>query len=448
MYCVYNDKNELIAIKNINEEYTVDICGKYYVIAVNHFGESKKFEFELSKCSPIVEFNDSSKLNTLEVIINGSADSFSHLESLAVEKSIDGGKTWVKIVEDDFGNKISLKQPTYHFKYNGIYKVLISDNFRSGVDVISCEKDYKQPIPKGELKGVVNGGFTNTPVSFSWNDNTSVTVLLNGKNINYSSGVALESDGFYTITQTNDNNDKTIYNFTIDTTPPTLTIEGAENGNIVNNSVHICTEGGVTMVCHYNNAKYEFENDFFANEDGFYEIYAYDKSSNCAYFTFEIDKTVSYTIDTFNGGIANTVTICALENINITMLKDGKPYSYVDGTQITVPGNYHATLIDALGNKSEVSFCIVEKSYKTFSYSIEELHSLNEVIINGEKHEDLEFIVLEKAGEYEISFSVDEVWHTVNIVVNPFNFRYVILTISIIVLFACAIVAIIIIRKR
>ena len=71
------------------------------------------------------------------------------------------------------------------------------------------------------------------------------------------------------------------------------------------------------------------------------------------YFEFEIDKEISYGINTYAGGISNGgVRLIAYENLKILMLKDGKSFDYSFEQIIDEEGEYSFTITDDLGNRT------------------------------------------------------------------------------------------------
>ena len=47
------------------------------------------------------------------------------------------------------------------FRTSGSYRVVITDEFRTGIDAITVETYYVQEKPHGVLSGVEDGGYTN-----------------------------------------------------------------------------------------------------------------------------------------------------------------------------------------------------------------------------------------------------------------------------------------------
>lgn len=90
--------------------------------------------------------------------------------------------------QDDYGTEISIKTLSYSFRTSGQYRVVVTDEFRTGIDSVTEQIEYSQPVPDGSLFGVENGGYTNGEVSFVWTDETAVSLTKNGEEISYTSG--------------------------------------------------------------------------------------------------------------------------------------------------------------------------------------------------------------------------------------------------------------------
>lgn len=101
------------------------------------------------------------------VVISPSEDDKGGIQTIEIFKSFDGGKTWSETMQDDYGHVISADTLAYAFRTSALYKVVVTDRFRTGIDAIVVQLDYVQPAPEGMLIGVENGGYTNAPVNLS-----------------------------------------------------------------------------------------------------------------------------------------------------------------------------------------------------------------------------------------------------------------------------------------
>ena len=227
MFNVYDEDGNLLGNFSLGETYKITESGSYTVEAVNHFGVSETFEVIVSRNAPSVSVTENTEDKKLEIKITQSEDKESHIQTLEIYKSTDNGETWELVEKDDYGKTVALDTLSYAFRTSGIYKVIITDEFRTGIDAISVEKAYVQSAPLGSLIGVENGGYTNGTVKFEWTDEATVTLEKDGEVIAYTSGQSLTENGSYALTFENFDGHKSVYTFVIDTVKPEAFIEGA-----------------------------------------------------------------------------------------------------------------------------------------------------------------------------------------------------------------------------
>ena len=415
------DESELVAIKSLGESFTLTESGTYTVVAVNHAGDSQSFNLVISRSAPSVTLTEDAEKKQLVIEVKPSADVESHIQTLIVQKSTDGGSTWVTLDTDDYGTAIELDTLTYKFRTSGIYKVTITDEFRTGIDSIIGEKNYTQPAPTGELEGVDNGGHTNGIVKFSWDDDAKVTVTKDGEEIEYRSGVRLTEDGDYTIVFENHDGHKTTYTFTIDTEAPEISVDGAKAEGATNTNVSVTFEGeGVTATLEKNDTEVsDYASGTVVSEDGKYTVIVTDEAGNETKTSFVIDKSVSYDVNINDGGLANSVTIYEKENLEFVVTKNGTPIEYKDGTAITEPAEYTVTLTDDIGNKAEFSFTIVEPVVTKFTHNFDELAGFEKVLVNGNEAR-LNYGTLEITadGKYTVDVVANGETHSFSVTVD------------------------------
>lgn len=415
------DESELVAITSLGESFTLTASGTYTVVAVNHAGDSQTFNLVISRNAPSVSLTENAEEKQLVIKVNPSTDAESHIQTLIVQKSTDGGDTWVTLDTDDFGTAIELDTLTYKFRTSGIYKVTITDEFRTGIDSIVSEKNYTQPAPTGELEGVENGGHTNTEVEFSWEDDAIVTVTKDGEKIEYKSGAKLTEDGEYTIVFENHDGHKTTYTFTIDTVAPTISVEGAKTEGATNTNVSVAFEGeGITATIEKDGTEVsDYASGTAISEDGKYTVTVTDKAGNEVETSFTIDKTVGYDVNINDGGLANSVTIYEKENLEFVVTKNGTPIEYKDGTAITEHGEYTVTLTDDIGNKAEFSFTIVEPVVTEFTHNFDELAGFEKVLVNGnEARLNYGTLELTADGKYTVDVVANGETHSFSVTVD------------------------------
>lgn len=118
----------------------------------------------------------------------------------------------------------------FSFRTSGVYKIILTDEFRTGDAAVIEIIEYKQPTIDATLVGVENGGYTNGTVSVG-TDEVTVTATKDGETIGYNSGVELKNDGEYVIVFENFDGKKLVYKFVIDTIAPELTVSGTTCGS-------------------------------------------------------------------------------------------------------------------------------------------------------------------------------------------------------------------------
>ena len=180
MLYVLNSKGKIIGYADTGQDFNISDSGSYTVVAVNHSEETRTFKLIVSRNAPTVTMSENAEQKRLDIVIIESEDLHSNIQSLEIYKSTDNGQSWTLLFEDDYGNEISLKRDKYSFRTSGIYKVVLTDEFRTGIDAVTVQYTYGQKAPTGTLTGVENGGYTNGAVTFKWTDEATVTVKRNG----------------------------------------------------------------------------------------------------------------------------------------------------------------------------------------------------------------------------------------------------------------------------
>ena len=404
MFAVYNKKGDLIGYFDIDNACYIEESGSYTAVAYNHYGTSKTFSFVVSMNAPEITITEITEAKHLDVAITESVDKESNITFLEIMKSVDGGETWEILTQDDYGTVINVDTLNYKFRTSGIYRVTVMDEFRTGIDAIVCEESYVQAEPVGVLEGVESGGITNTAVSYTWTDEAVVTLTKNGEEIKYVSKQKLTEDGDYVLTISNYDGYMERITFTIDTVAPEITLDGVEEGGIVNVDVSASFEDGATVELFKNG---ESLNSYLGGtkvtEDGAYRLVVKDKAGNESAVEFIIDKTVDWNININEQGLANSVTATANESVMVKLLKDGGEVEYTLGDEITLPGAYTLTLMDSLGNTASRSFTIVQAIVKEFAYDFNRMPNFETVLISGEVRDtNYGILRLTEDGVYEI----------------------------------------------
>lgn len=410
LYRVFDENGELLAYCNREDTYLLNESGKYVVQAVNHAGQSEEFVLFISLNAPEISGVEDKDAKRFVIEITDSADKYSILQTLTLQKSVDNGATWETLTSDDYGTPVSLENLTYQFRTTGMYKVVLTDAFRTGIDSVTAEFTYVQPAPAGVLEGVENNGYTNTNVSFTWTDEAVVTLTKDGEVIEYVSGRILTENGSYELVFENHDGYKETYNFVIDKTPATLTIEGCEDGETVNTDVSVSIPESGLKVEFYKNGELvgDYESGTVLTDDAEYRIVATDKANNVTEVEFTIDKTVDFETSVIDNILTNETAISANEELNIILTKDGDSVAYKFGEIISEAGKYTAIMSDKLDNTKTVNFSIVEPISQSFFHNFDNLTGFEKVTVN-EVDTRLNYgdLTLNESGVYNVAVYVN-----------------------------------------
>ena len=409
MFSVYDEDGNLLGHFSIGETFTLTESGTYTVESVNHAGVSEEFNLIISRNAPKVKISENADDKQLIIEVIKSEDDESHIQTLEIYKSTDGGNTWALVEKDDYGTLVSLENLTYKFRTTGIYKATITDEFRTGIDAVTAQHDYVQENPTGTLNGVKNNGYTNGTVTFEWDDEAIVVLTKDGTVVEYASGDELTEDGVYTLTFENFDGYKASYTFTIDKAAPVIATEGANHKESVNEDVKVFyTEENLTAEIFKNGKSLgEYTSGNPVSADGIYRIVVSDLAGNKVEVEFTIDKTVDYTINVNDKGLSNSVIATANETVTVTLLKNGEKIDYVLGSAISVPAEYTLAITDSLGNHEEISFKVVESLVKEFTHNFDDVEGFGGVTVNGEdKRLNYGTLELKEDGVYEVGVIV------------------------------------------
>jgi len=409
MFNVYDKNGELVGNYSLDEVCVLTESGSYIIQAVNHAGVSETFALIISRNAPQVAITENVESKKLEIVITESVDNESHIQTLEIYKSVDGGETWELLERDDYGHLITTERLDYAFRTTAMYKVVITDEFRTGIDAITAQVEYEQKLPEGELIGVENGGVTNGAVSFEWTDEATVVLTKDGEAITYFSGHKLTMDGNYVLTFENFDGYKATYTFTIDTLAPEITTEGANHREAVNEDVKVFyTEENLTAELYKDGKSLgEYVSGNPISADGQYRVRVYDVAGNEVSVEFTIDKTVSYDINVYDKGLSNSVVATSHEIVTTELTKDGEKVDYALGSAITEIGDYTLVLTDALGNNEVITFRIIQPLVQEFTHNFDNVEGFGGVLVNGaDKRLNYGTLELFEDGSYEVGVIV------------------------------------------
>ncbi len=425
MFVMYNEEGELLGKVKMGDSFEITESGKYTVQSINHYGYSEEFNLIISNDAPSSKLNANAVDKRLEIDITESVDKDSHIQTLEIYKSNDGGTTWTLVTHDDYGTPVSLETLEYSFRTTAMYKVVITDEFRTGIDSIVKTYDYVQPEPVGELNGTTNGGTTNGAVSFSWTDEAIVTLeKLDGagrSTMMYKSGEEITVDGKYMLTFENYDGYKMVYTFTIDTIKPVIDMQGAESGITTRSDVTMTfDETGLTTELFKDDVSLgEYVSGTVITESGSYRLVIKDSAENTVEVIFVIDKVVDFDINVNDKGLANDITINANEEVTFEISKDGQVLEYELGETIAVPGVYTLKISDTIGNEEEMTFTIVKPLVSKFEHNFDDMEGFELALVNGsEKRLNYGTLELFEDGQYEVGVVANGMTYTFNITVD------------------------------
>ena len=420
MFRVLDKQGNIVSIKSLGESFTLTDSGEYTVIAVNHAGDSQDFKVLISRSSPMVDMKADAAEKQLLITVTPSKDRESHIQTFEIFKSTDGGITWQTLTEDDYGTEILTDRYKYEFRTSGLYKVVLTDEFRTGIDAVTATLDYVQPFPIGLLDGVENGGHTNSRVRFIWEDEAMVTVKKNGETIDYRSGDIFNEDGEYVIIFENYDGDRLEYSFVIDSVKPEISVQGARGEEPAMSPVTVnfdATEH--TAVIFKNGIKASYTSGTQISEHGRYTILVSDKAGNISEVVFVIDTKVDFTANVHNASVSTSVTITPEEDITLILTKDGETVEYKYGTEITEAGEYVVTMSDKYGNCEELRFTVVNATVCKLVYNFDAVDGFERVLIGGEEKR-LNYGTLElfEDGTYEVEVIAKGISYSFNVTVD------------------------------
>ncbi len=421
MFSIFNEDGELMGNYHLGDVVELTESGSYTVVAVNHYGESESFRLMISRFAPEAAFEENVEGKKLELVITPSMDDESHIRTLEIYKSTDNGETWTLLDKDDYGKIISLDTLKYAFRTSGSYRVMITDEFRTGIDAITVETYYVQENPNGVLSGVDNGGYTNGSVTFTWDDEAKVSLFRDGVVLEYKSGTELVEDGAYVLIFENYDGFMETYEFAIDTKGPELLLEGVkmQGKTQTNVSVHYTETEFMAKLYKDGEMVGDYVSGTAISETGSYVVRITDSANNTSEVTFMIDKTVDYTVNVNDKGLANTVTLSANEEVFISLTKDDAVLDYALGTELTTPGKYSVTIQDVLGNSENFTFTIIQPKVSAFTHNFDDVPGFEMVVMNGaEKRLNYGTLELFEEGTHEVGVIVNGKTYTFTVEVD------------------------------
>lgn len=191
-------------------------------------------------------------------------------------------------------------------------------------------------------------GYINQKTSITWSE-SNCTALLNNRT--YISGNRIY-DGEYEFILTDQAGNSSISTFIVDTSSPTLNINGIDKNGNSNQNVLINWNGEYTVYLN----EIIISNNYIVESDGKYTVLVYNLSGNSNEYEFEISRIAP--VGTLVGVNDNGITKSSVSFIYSDGTATLNGTSYSSGTTINREGNYHIVLTNKFNNSSEYNFTI------------------------------------------------------------------------------------------
>jgi hypothetical protein len=401
---IYRNGEKLSGVSTDKLNYTFDKDGLYKVVIKDNFGRTITKEYRFVKALP-------------QGALTGVEDGGKTAKDVSF--SYDPSKYYLEVYKDgelyrlDESGSLLLEA---NAETSGLYTYRLIN--KTDADNV---KEYKFEIdtvsPDVSLNGVADGGTTNGSVGVSWEagDVTEATYSFNGgEPVAFSSGTEFDKEGTYVITVKDDMGNATTKTFTVDKTVDYVvkTSDGKTIGGDATTSDDVIVtsneDAKVTVI--KDGEKYDYAFGDALSEEGTYLITVEDDFANKNSFTIVIDKTVDFSMNAADGGITNDpVTISSGEKETVVVTKDGSPYGYVAGQEITEEGSYTVVITDAYGNSKTVTFQIAGPEARTsIDYDLGDGVEVTKVTKDGK---DIDFsgshIGFTEDGTYVITYTKD-----------------------------------------
>lgn len=363
MGIVRNSNRKILQFFNLGEELILPESGKYIVQTVNHSGMSVEYVFHISYTSTEIIVTENTITKRLDVSFTQSPDRDVTVESITIYRSGDG-KEWSLLDNDDYGTTVFKDKLSYKFFKTGYYRFIIEDTCRTGIDAVNYEFYYEKPAPEIVVNYLPDNGYSNKPVSFSWNDEAYAVIVYDGVETEYRSGTELIEEGEYTLVFRDYDRYENTYSFTIDITPPVITLSREPIKGYIAEKVAVSIEEGSRATVYYSgNILAEYEGNFELIKDGSYRLEAVDKAGNISVIEFVIDTTPPKLdlIGVENGGaVKGAVAIDKpTEKISVKVYLNENQIDYTLGESLKEVGQYRVIITDEAGLTTEYTFEIL-----------------------------------------------------------------------------------------
>lgn len=208
------------------------------------------------------------------------------------------------------------------------------------------------------VTGAVNGGKYNQPVTIYYNKGTATL-----DSSSFICGGSVSAEGSHTLIATNAAGVSTTINFTIDTTPPTVT--GVSNGgsyDLGGGDVAIGFSDALTTatatLARDGGTAGNFVSGSNVTNTGSYALVVTDGVGNSTTINFTVTSNPPVVSGAVDGGIYNTNRSISFNNGSATLAKDGGTANpFAGGSQVTDDGNYTLIVTNSAGTTT-VNFAI------------------------------------------------------------------------------------------
>lgn len=293
----------------------------------------------------------------------------------------------------------------------GDYQITLSDEIGNQTTVkFSIDKsiDFALVDTQGKQYSVEEIRYINFDIAIIDKEALNISITKNDEEFEYNFGLMITDEGTYLVRLFDEYGNSYFFTFEIDKTPPTATLYGATEFGKTSGNAWI-TSRETNLTCWYkingeNGGNYRLGEEL--TKHGKYVVYISDLAKNYITFEFEIDKEVSFDINTYHGGISNAgVRLIAYENLKIIMYKDNQPFDYKFEQIMNDDGEYSFTITDELGNRTSSFFTIITKKKQNLKHLLQNGIEITNVIKDDENFEfeiiENEFYIYDE-GTYKV----------------------------------------------
>ena len=378
--------------------------GQYTITIADRTNNQFSFKVGLVGKAPEVKFENINANTQLKITIT-TGESYNVITDLKIYRNdicLNSENGYDEFPEDENNSLIYVNPSTLRYIFNkgGIYIVEITDNFGR---TLTYEYKFEKDLPIGILVGVIHNGKTKDEVKFVY-DNNKYFVVVSKDEQNFEANNSIdnkittlffypeeESENCYQIKLVDklDTDNYNIYSFTIKTIKPILYLYGVEPDGKTGGNVYASwdnDEEQYTSTYSNNGNTYEYRKGQTLTASGYYTITLKDEIGNEAKANFEIDKSIDFLIEDFNGNkysieeikyINFDIRIIEQEPLNITLTKNDTIIDYEFGLMITDESLYKVRLNDEFNNSIFFTFTIDKTPPKATLYGAENFGKTN-----------------------------------------------------------------------